>query len=184
MHIFQKKKEKKLDPNRYLLSVTDTKGNIVRVNDYFIEVCSYTRDELIGSPHNIVRHPDMPRTIFYLMWKYLKNGQNVTAVVKNKTKDNKYYWIIADIEVRKDEQGNIDRYIAFRQAAPKKIVKIIEPLYQELLKIERRDGMKASVKYFLDHISKEAGDYNSYIEKLKKKNKISLYFLDKVKKFL
>ncbi len=184
MKISHTGKEKKLDPTKYMLSVTDTKGNIVRVNDYFVEICSYTKDELIGSPHNIVRHPDMPRAIFYLMWKYIKNGQNITAVVKNKTKDGGYYWFIADIEVRRDEQGNIDRYIAFRQAAPKKIVKIIDPLYKELLKIERRDGMQAAVRYFLDYISKEGGDYSKYIEKLKKRNRITLFFMEKIKKYL
>lgn len=175
-------KEIKLDPKQYILSTTDLKGNITQANDYFIEVCKYTRDELIGAPHNIVRHPDMPKAIFYLMWEYIKNGKNITAVVKNLAKNGDHYWVITDFEIRRDYNGNIDRYMAFRQAAPKKIVRAIEPIYKKLLEIEKTDGMAASVKYLLDYIAEQGLDYNGYIAKLEKRSKLTMFLLDKMKK--
>ncbi len=177
-----KNEEIKLNPLKYILSTTDLKGNILSVNDYFIEVCKYTRDELIGSPHNIVRHPDMPKAIFHLMWDHIKNGKNITAVVKNLAKDGRYYWVITDFEIRKDQNGNINRYMAFRQAAPKKIVRSIEPLYQKLLEIEKGDDMKTSLEYLYGFLEKEKKDYNAFIKKLEQRSALSAFLIEKAKK--
>ncbi len=94
MSVVPTNKEIKLNPRKYILSTTDLKGNITRVNDYFIEICKYSKEELIGAPHSIVRHPDMPKAIFYLMWQYIQNGNNITAVVKNMAKNGDHYWVI------------------------------------------------------------------------------------------
>ncbi len=175
-------KEIKLNPKRYILSTTDLKGVITNVNDYFVEVCQYSAEELIGSPHNIVRHPDMPKAIFYLMWEYIQNGKNITAVVKNLAKNGDHYWVITDFEIRRDLDGKINRYMAFRQAAPRKIINTIEPLYQKLLHIEQMDGMQASVDYLLNYVAEQGLDYNGYIAKLEKRSALTTFMLNKVKK--
>jgi PAS domain S-box-containing protein len=175
-------KEIKLNPKKYILSTTDLEGNIIKVNDYFLEVCKYSKEELIGAPHSIVRHPDMPKAIFYLMWQHIQNGQNITAVVKNMAKNGDHYWVITDFEIRRDHDGKINRYMAFRQAAPKKIVRTIEPLYKKLIEIEKADDMEVSVEYLLDFVAGQGTDYNGYIQKLEKRNPITLYFFNKAKK--
>ncbi len=176
-------KEIKVRSNKFLMSVTDLKGDILRVNDYFCEVCGYSKDELIGKPHNIIRHPDMPKAVFYIMWKYIKAGKNITAVVKNLAKDGRYYWVITDFEIRKDERGNIDRYMAFRYAPPRKIIYEIEPLYKKLLEIEKMDGMKASLEYLDSTLgSTWVSDYNEYIKKLENRSVITSFLMGKFKK--
>ena len=78
------------DESTTIKSKTDNKGIINYVNDVFVEVSEYSREELIGKPHNVVRHPDMPKVIFSHLWKNLLDGNNFNAVVKNLTKTGKY----------------------------------------------------------------------------------------------
>ena len=175
--------EIELDKNRYILSVTDLKGNITKVNDYFVEVCGYSKDELLGSPHNIIRHPDMPKAIFYLMWQYIQNDKNITAVVKNLAKDGRYYWVVTHFNIGRDELGRRDRYTAFRYKVPKKVIRSIEPLYRKLLQIEKDSGMKESVEYFMKHLEKKGMDYNQFIKKLEKRGNISSLVMSKFENF-
>ena len=80
-----------------IISVTDTRGVITDVNDTFVEMCGFKREELIGKPHNIVRHPDMPAPVFKLMWDTIQQGHPFMGVVKNRSKDGGYYWVNAFI---------------------------------------------------------------------------------------
>ncbi|MCJ7765971.1 MAG: PAS domain-containing protein, partial [Thiovulaceae bacterium] len=96
----------KLDKYTYIMSRTDTKGNIEFGNDYFFEISGYSREELMGKPHNTIRHPDMPRVIFKMMWDRLKQGKNIFALVKNLAKDGRYYWVTTKFEIRKNPMDN------------------------------------------------------------------------------
>ncbi|MEA2017058.1 MAG: PAS domain-containing protein [Campylobacterota bacterium] len=150
--------EIKLDPKRYIVSETDSKGKITFCNDYFIEVCGYTKEELIGSPHNIVRHPDMPKVVFKLLWETISAGKNINAVVKNLAKDGRYYWIFTEFEARKDNDTHeIIGYHAARKSISIHVIEIISNLYAELLEIEKTDGIEASEKYLIDFL-KDKGD--------------------------
>ena len=147
-----------LDPKRYIVSETDAKGKITYANDYFMEVSGYTQEELIGQPHSIVRHPDMPKVVFKLLWETLKQGKNINAVVKNLAKDGRYYWIFTEFEIRKNtDTGEIIGYHASRKTISKHVIEIIAELYKELLAVEKSDGMEASEKY-LNAYLKEKGD--------------------------
>ena len=138
-------KEIKLDPKRYIVSETDEKGIITYCNDYFVKISGYSREELIGQPHSIVRHPDMPKVIFKLLWETIKSGKNINAVVKNLAKDGSYYWIFTEFEIRKDtDSGEIIGYHASRKAVSKHIIEIISELYGKLLEIEKVDSIEAS----------------------------------------
>ncbi len=137
-----------LDPKRYIVSETDAKGRITYVNDYFMEVSGYTEAELIGQPHSIVRHPDMPKVVFKLLWETIKQGKNINAVVKNLAKDGRYYWIFTEFEIRKDtDTGEIIGYHASRKTISKHVIEIIAELYAKLLEIEKSDGVDASEKF-------------------------------------
>ena len=96
-----------------IVSRTDLKGNITYANETFALISGYTKDELIGKPHNIVRHPDMPKSIFKELWETLKKDGLWSGVVKNLRKDEGFYWVYAEIsEVYKD--GELIEYKSIR----------------------------------------------------------------------
>jgi PAS domain S-box-containing protein len=147
-----------LDPKRYIVSETDEKGKITYANDYFQEVSGYTEEELIGKPHSIVRHPDMPKVVFKLLWETISAGKNINAVVKNLAKDGRYYWIFTEFEIRKDtDTGKIIGYHASRKKISRHVIEIIADLYAKLLEIEKSEGVEASEKYLIAFL-KEKGD--------------------------
>jgi PAS domain S-box-containing protein len=147
-----------LDPKRYIVSETDSKGKITFCNDYFMEISGYSQEELIGAPHSIVRHPDMPKVVFKLLWETISKGKNINAVVKNLAKDGRYYWIFTEFEIRKDtDTGNIIGYHASRKTISKHVIEIIAQLYTKLLEIEKNEGVEASQKYLINFL-REKGD--------------------------
>jgi len=150
--------EIELDPKRYIVSETDAKGKITYCNDYFMEVSGYTEEELIGKPHNIVRHPDMPKVVFKLLWETISAGKNINALVKNLAKDGRYYWIFTEFEIRKDtDSGGIIGYHAARKSISKHVIEIIADLYAELLQIEKDESIEAAQKYLVNFL-KDKGD--------------------------
>lgn len=97
-----------------ILSETDLFGTITYVNDKFCEVARYSREELMGKPHNIVRHPDMPKPLFKLFWETIRRGEVFRGIVKNKAKDGSAYWVDATIVPIKDAEGTILKYVGAR----------------------------------------------------------------------
>ena len=89
--------EKTINDNAFLVSETDLKGNILFANAQFCEVSEYSLEELIGKPHNLIRHEDMPKAAFEDLWNTVKKGDVWQGYVKNKTKSGSYYWVYATI---------------------------------------------------------------------------------------
>jgi PAS domain S-box-containing protein len=159
--------EIRLDPLRYIVSKTDASGVIEYGNDYFVEISGYKEYELINRPHNIIRHPDMPRTIFKLMWDRLKNNQQIFAFVKNLAKDGRYYWVITEFTSKINPLNNQPvRYTAYRKAAPRKALPEIEKLYATLREIEQQQGMEAAEKYLEGYLEERGLSYDEYIDSL------------------
>jgi len=147
-----------LDNTRYIESETDTQGVITDVNDYFCEISGYSRDELIGKPHNIVRHPDMPKIAFKLVWDRIKAGKNINAAIKNLAKDGRYYWVFTHFEIIRDiNTKEITGYRAYRKAVSKHAKEVLDKLYKKLVEIEKEGGMEASEAY-LNQVLHEAGE--------------------------
>jgi len=176
-------KQIKLDPLQPLVTRTDLRGNIKYSNHYFKEITGYREDELVGRPHSIIRHPDMPKIIFTLMWQRLKDNQDILAIVKNRTKDGNYFWITTSFktthsEVSKEENG----YMAITYAAPKHAIKEIESLYEKLLEIEKSEDEKASIKYLLDFFEANETNYDDYVHDITKKTTLmnSLFHKNKI----
>lgn len=140
--------EVKWDKTQTIISKTDIHGTILYMNDAFEEASEYNKIELIGEPHNIIRHPDMPKVAFKVLWNALKKGENFHAIVKNLTRTGRYYWVITDFTVDKNEQSEISGYTGRRKAVPNGVIEKIEPLYKTLLEIEKIKGEKASELYF------------------------------------
>ncbi|MCZ6133367.1 PAS domain-containing protein [Campylobacter ureolyticus] len=152
-----------LNPERYFISSTDLKGIITSVNIYFSKISGYSEKELVKSSHNIVRHPDMPRIIFKTMWDQIQTGKNMCAVIKNLAKNGKYYWVVTDFEILKNDIGEPIGYRAFRRAAKDDTIKTVEPIYNRLLESEKEGGILAS-KDELNKISREKNmSYDDFI---------------------
>ncbi len=156
--------------NEVLISVTDPKGTITKANDIFVKVSGYGEDELIGSSHNIIRHPDMPKVMFKIVWTHIQEKENVMAVVKNLAKDGKYYWVVTDFVTRVDAERNILNYTAYRRPVHDKVKNAVIPLYKVLCAIEDFDGMEASEKYLNDYFEKKGITYDEMIEEIIVKN--------------
>lgn len=144
--------EIELDPKKYIISSTDIKGHITDVNDYFVEISGYQRDELMGKPHSIIRHPDMPKIVFKLMWQRLQNGQDILALVKNLAKDGRYYWIFTSFEPMKNNDMEVVGFQAHRKSAPKHTVETVADIYAKVLEVEKKDGVDASEKFLNDYL--------------------------------
>ena len=129
--------EEVLFDGRSLISETDLKGVITFVNRKFVEMTGYSKEEAVGEPHNILRHPDMPKAAFEGMWKIIKEGKTWEGYVKNLRKDGKYYWVVVNIVPKKDENGNIIGYIASRKMPDPAQLARIKVQYKEMLAKEK-----------------------------------------------
>ncbi len=174
--------EIKFSKKKFIVSKTDLKGNIIFVNKNFCDISGYSEEELIGSPHNIVRHPDMPRAVFYLVWKALLSGRAISGVIKNLAKSGKYYWVIADLEPKFDKNGNIISLTAFRRAAPQDVIDTTEELYEVMLNIEKKHGMEKSLAYLEGFLEEHDMTYDAFILELIKPKGIIAKLLAAFKK--
>ncbi|MAD44974.1 MAG: chemotaxis protein [Oceanospirillaceae bacterium] len=118
-------------PQQQLISSTDLKGKILNCNDAFISVSGFSREELLGQPHNIVRHPDMPAAAFDNMWQYLKAGRPWMGMVKNRCKNGDFYWVSAYITPLM-EGDQVVGYESVRNCPSRDDVKRAEWLYKNL----------------------------------------------------
>jgi PAS domain S-box-containing protein len=105
--------EVKLSKDTMIVSETDSKGIIVYANSDFCEIAGYTKKELIGQPHNFVRHQDMPKAAFKDLWQTVQSGKVWNGIVKNKTKNGGYYWVNATAYPSKNSKGEL-RYVSVR----------------------------------------------------------------------
>ena len=120
-----------LNEGAFLVSKTDEKGVILFANNDFCDIAGYRVKDLVGKPHNIIRHQDMPKAAFEDLWKTIKKGEVWKGFVKNKTKDsNQYYWVYATV-FPKNENGKIT-YISCRRKAHEDEIANAIKLYKTL----------------------------------------------------
>ena len=158
--------ESPFEIDELFFSITDPKGIILTGNDVFVKVSKMDREELIGKPHNVIRHPDMPRSIFKAVWQTIKAKKPFVGYVKNMAKDGSYYWVLAAIYPVTDEEGNITKYISIRLKPTSKLFESIPKFYKEILEYEYKHGIDEALKYMLQRL-KEMG-FESYEEFAKK----------------
>ncbi len=112
-----------------MISETDIEGIITYTNRQFREVSGFSKEELVGSPHSINRHPDMPKGVFRAMWKIISAKKVWRGYVKNMRKDGKFYWTLVYIKAKLDENGEIIGFIASRKIAYRETIKEVEEIY-------------------------------------------------------
>ncbi len=123
--------------NRPIISKTDLKGIITYVNTPFCKLAGYTKEELIGKPHNIIRHPDMPKEVFKQLWETIEKNQQWRGFIKNLRKDGKYYWVETFIEPIFDENNKKIGYISVRKPVSEEDKQKYSKIYEEMRKEEQ-----------------------------------------------
>jgi len=158
-------KEITFSPREIIVSKTDLSGKITYANRVFMRVCNYPESALLGEPHRVIRHPDMPRGVFYGMWKTLKAQEEFFGFVKNSTYDGNYYWVFANVTPDYEGQKPVG-YYSVRRVAPKEALSDVNALYQKMREIEKKcdkaSAPETSWAWLLDyceqnkHVSYEA----------------------------
>lgn len=149
-----------------IVSKTDLKGRITYANRLFCEIAGYGADELIDQPHSIIRHPDMPRAVFKLLWDTVAQGREIFAFVKNMAHNGDHYWVFAHVTPTFDHQGRIVGYHSNRRAPDRAVVAgAIAPVYAEVLKIERshangKDALAAGLNALTDFVASKQVSYD------------------------
>jgi PAS domain S-box-containing protein len=151
-----------------IVSKTDLRGRITYANDVFIRVARYSEAELLGQPHNFVRHPDMPRCVFKLLWDRLAAQQEIFAYVLNMNASGDGYWVLAHVTPTYGPAGDVISYHSTRRKPAPAAVSKATDLYRQLRKIEnapnsRKDGMQAGFDFLINLLAKSGVGYDEFV---------------------
>jgi PAS domain S-box-containing protein len=137
-----------------IVSKTDTKGRITYANDVFLKVAGYRANEVLGMPHSMIRHPEMPRCVFQLLWDTIQKGDEIFAYVVNLAKNGDHYWVLAHVTPTFDAAGKVIGFHSNRRTPDRSAIDAIRPIYARLCEIEgrhasKRDGIAAATEELL-----------------------------------
>jgi len=156
------------DNSEIIVSKTNLKGHLTYVNDVFLRLADYSEKEVLGQPHNIIRHPEMPRCIFKLLWDTLATEKEIFAYVVNRSRNGDHYWVLAHVTPSKDAAGNIVGYHSNRRVPnPETIQNTVIPLYKSLLSEEakhsnKKAGLEASTTAVQNLLSSKGLEVNEF----------------------
>jgi len=151
-----------------IVSKTDLKGKITYANKVFLDISGFSEEEVLGQPHNIIRHPAMPKCIFKLAWDTLQSGEEIFAYVNNLCKSGDNYWVYAHMTPTFDDAGAITGYHSSRRVPERPAVEAAEALYAALLAEEQRhddwrEGMKASAHMLSGVLDEKKVEYDEFV---------------------
>ncbi|MBD3841494.1 MAG: PAS domain S-box protein [Campylobacterales bacterium] len=149
-----------------IVSSTDSKGNITYANEIFCKIAGYTKEELIGQPHNVIRHEDMPKAIFKLLWDRVLQGQTIYVFVKNKAKNGDYYWVKAYVKPIVSDQNEVEQIISYRKPLNDFAKEYIIDLYSKLIEFEKNHSVQESLEYFQKYLDDRLLSYDEFIDRL------------------
>ncbi|KAF0133575.1 MAG: methyl-accepting chemotaxis sensory transducer [Xanthobacteraceae bacterium] len=161
-------REVSFDNGNIIVSKTDLKGRICYANRTFYSVSGFDEREVDGQPHSIIRHPDMPRAVFKLLWDRILGGDEIFAYVKNMTRSGDHYWVFAHVTPSFDTAGNIAGFHSNRRVPRRSAVGAIEPLYDTLSRIEAshrnaREGLEASSRHLSEFVTAQRKTYDEIV---------------------
>lgn len=156
-----------------IVSKTDTRGIITYANDVFQRVSGYSEKELLGQPHNLIRHPEMPQCVFRLLWQTIAAGKEIFAYVVNQARNGDHYWVLAHVTPTFDANHKIIGYHSNRRVPDRSAVDAIKPIYALLSSVERKhsnpeDGIKAATQVLLDYLGERKIGYDQFVFSLAK----------------
>ncbi|WKA30814.1 PAS domain-containing protein [Bradyrhizobium roseum] len=157
-----------LGEEELIVSKTDPKGRISYANDIFLRMAKYSYTELIGAPHSLIRHPDMPRCVFNLLWDTLQSKREIFAYVVNLAKDGSHYWVFAHVTPTFDQHGNIVGYHSNRRKPDRAPIECIKPIYKALREEEGRhanakEGMRAGSEMMHGLLKQKGLAYDEFV---------------------
>lgn len=164
-------KEVFFDRSDLIVSKTDPQGRLTYTNDTFLKIAGYDEAECIGKQHNMIRHPNMPRAVFDLLWATIATGREIFAYVVNATKSGGHYWVIAHVTPSK-ANGQIVGYHSTRRVPSQDTIRnTIMPLYDRLNGIEARnaskkEGLRESVAALHQMLAEKSLTYDEYMARL------------------
>lgn len=132
--------ERSFGADEVIVTKTDLQGRITYANDVFCRVSAFPETDLLGGPHNVIRHPDMPRGVFRLLWETLAEKRELFAYVVNLAGDGAHYWVLAHVTPSVDGAGRVVGYHSNRRLPDPRAVRAVQPLYREMLVAERQHG--------------------------------------------
>jgi PAS domain S-box-containing protein len=151
----------------FIVSKTDPKGIITYCNPIFIEFSGYSEEELLGTQHNIIRHPDMPRAAFKLAWDTIQSGKEFFAYVKNMSKDGGFYWVWTHITPDFAPGGSIVGYTSVRRCPKREAIEKIGPVYKQMVDAEKaagaRDAIAAGTNVLVDLLKQTGMSYEELV---------------------
>lgn len=152
--------------DQLIISKTDVKGKIIYANRLFMQVSEMHEGQLLGKPHSVIRHPDMPRGVFRHMWKTLQAGDEFFGLIKNKTYTDKYYWVLANVTPNFNiDTGEVVGYFSVRRQINESVEVVVTGLYDQMRQIESAGGNQAidrSVDFLLTHCQ-QLGGYRDFV---------------------
>lgn len=160
--------ERFFSDDEIIVSKTDLKGHITYANETFLSISGYTEKEILGQPHNVFRHPDMPRCVFKLLWDTLQSREEIFAYVKNMAKNGDHYWVFAHVTPTFNERGQVVGYHSNRRVSERNQVELFSQVYQQLLEEERRQtdwrsGMDAAGRLLMETASAKGMKYDEFV---------------------
>ncbi len=161
--------ERFFDDDEIIVSKTNLKGHITYANRVFLRLADYTEQDVLGQPHSIIRHPDMPRCVFKLLWDTVQKGEEIFAYVVNRSKNGDHYWVLAHVTPSFDETGKIIGYHSNRRVPDRTVLEsTIIPLYKSLLDEEKRHkdrklGMHSSFEMLVKVLEEKGVAYDELI---------------------
>ncbi len=160
--------ERTFGDEEIIVSKTDTKGLLRYVNDVFVRVSGYPEEDLIGQPHNVIRHPEMPRAVFKLLWDTISSGHELFAYINNLSADGANYWVFAHVTPSLDASGKISGFHSNRRVPERAAVRDVNEVYRRLLAEERRhssssQAVAASTKMLDDMLQEVGVSYQEWV---------------------
>lgn len=151
-----------------IVSKTDLKGHITYANDVFMKVSGYSEAELLGKPHNLIRHPEMPACVFQLLWDTIKHRQEIFAYVINMAKDGGHYWVFAHVTPSYDMSGRHIGYHSNRRVPYPDALPAVKSLYAQLCAVEggytsKKQAIQASTQVLLDLLAQQGKSYGEFV---------------------
>ena len=160
--------EKTFHRDDVIVSKTDTKGIITYANDVFLDLAGLTEEQAIGAPHSVIRHPDMPRAVFKLLWDTLLAGDEIFAYVLNMSSNGDHYWVFAHVTPTFTVDGGITGFHSNRRVPETRALETIKPIYAALKDIEdraadRASGLRASFDAVLKLLRDKGMSYDEFV---------------------
>ena len=160
--------ERTFREDEIIVSKTDERGVITYANKTFLQIALYSEAEVLGQPHSLIRHPDMPRCVFKLLWDTIQAGDEIFAYVKNMAKNGDFYWVFAHVTPTFNDRQEITGYHSNRRKPDTRQIRTVDALYKKLKQEEDshsdwKQGIAAATEIVLQAAAAKHMQYDEFV---------------------